>query len=195
MTLTREQYLEINEKGFEGDLFLKLEFEKVIQRNEIEAVIETGTFHGNTTKQLSKMVRFVHSIEVNPENFAIASNNCKHIDNVGIYLGSSEKMLQDIFKKVNLENKFLFFLDAHWEDYNPLRDELKVIKESGLRPCIIIHDFKVPNKPFGFDTYKGQDYELSWIKDLLIDIYGPDFKYYYNEQAEGANRGVIFINC
>ncbi len=192
--MTPEEYLEINAKGFEGDSFLKKEFEKIISENEIEVVVETGTFRGATTKHFSEMVKDVYSIEVNEENYFEATKNLMGISNVHLFYGSSEKVLPKILP--HLKNfKSLLFLDAHWEAYNPLRDELKAILDSGLKPCIAIHDFKVPEKDFGYDSYNGQDYCLSWIEDLLIQIYGEGFKYHYNQEAEGAKRGVIFINC
>lgn len=192
--MTHEQYIEINAKGFEGDGFLKAEIQEIVKRNNIHTIVETGSFRGNTTREFSKMATVVHSIEVSKEHLDIAENTCQGIDNIIFHFGSSEAILPYILEKCS--KRLFMFLDAHWNDYCPLRDELKVIKDSGLKPCIAIHDWKVPDRPlFGFDIYKGQAYELSWIEDLLIDIYGKDFKYYYNREAEGATRGVIFVNC
>jgi hypothetical protein len=92
-----------------------------------------------------------------------------------------------------MDKKVLLFLDAHWEASCPLLDELAAIAESGMKPIIAIHDFKVPNKDFGFDSYNGQDYTWDWIAPSIEKIYGKDFKHYYNTVAEGAKRGCVFI--
>jgi predicted O-methyltransferase YrrM len=193
--MTQEQYLAINSNGFEGDSFLRSEFEKVISENKIDVVVETGTFLGNTTKALASMAKEVHTVEVNRDNYLRAISNCNGIENIKFYLGSSEKTLPYIIDKIEKKSNILFFLDAHWNEYNPLLDELKVIKDKGLKPCIIIHDFKVPNTNFGYDSYKGQDYSIEWIESSIKDIYGEDLTYRYNTQCDGARRGVIFINC
>src|SRR5690606_34701363 len=108
---------------------------------------------------------------------------------------SSEKELPDILTyHEGGGDKILFFLDAHWQQYNPLLDELKVIAEAGLKPVIVIHDFKVPFRDdLGYDSYNGQDYDYTWIQDSLHAIYGSNFTTRYNDQATGAKRGVIII--
>lgn len=192
--MTAAQYKEQNELGFEGDRFLKEEFKKIIDRHQIGLLIESGSYLGSTTRQLASMVPIVVTIEINPEYHAIAADKCKGLK-TNHYLGNSADVLPEILAGVHIDEKILIFCDAHWNQYNPLLDELKAIKESGFKPCIIVHDFKVPSIPeLGFDTYAGQDYEWSWIEESINNIYGKDgYTYYYNSQAEGAKRGVIFI--
>lgn len=48
---------------FEGDFYLRIEFEKLIKKFKIKNIVETGTFMGNTTKESSKMVENVYTIE------------------------------------------------------------------------------------------------------------------------------------
>ena len=84
----------------------------------------------------------------------------------------------------------------------------------------MIHDFYVPTKDFGFDSYhysksyvglflkKGisflgkllnmnliekQKLDYVFIKNGLDKI-NPKYKYHYNSIAEGTRRGVIFIH-
>jgi predicted O-methyltransferase YrrM len=193
--MTEAEYIAQNELGFEGDTFLKDEFQKLIDLFKIETIVETGTYRGSTTVQLAKMVKKVISIEVKKENYLIAKEKTKNIPEVNLFLGNSSELLPDILNHDDVKNKNLFFfLDAHWESYNPLIDELKVIAKAGLKPLIAIHDFKVPGTDLGFDSYAGQDYDLDWIKKELDNIYGEnDYSYHYNTNATGARRGVIFI--
>jgi len=117
------------------------------------------------------------------------------LKNVNVVLGSSPDFLDSILCGPMLKIKrILFFLDAHWDDYCPLLDELKLIADNNLEPVIAIHDFKVPDCPLlGFDSYKGQDYDFDWIKPSIEKIYPDGYVVEYNNEAEGAKRGVIFI--
>lgn len=194
--MTEQEYITQNELGFEGDTFLKDEFKKLIDLFKIDVIIETGTYRGSTTIQLAKMVDRVVSIEVKKENYLIAKSKTKSVPGISLCLGNSAEELPNILKYDEIRNKNLFlFLDAHWESYNPLIDELKTIAVSGLKPKLIaIHDFKVPGTDFGFDSYAGQDYDFDWIKNELNAIYGENgYSYHYNTVATGARRGVIFI--
>lgn len=195
--MTAQDYLDQNAKGFEGDSYLKAEFERLIAKNDIKTIIETGSYLGATTRQFCQMVDNVITIEINKEYHEIAkargvtgNSRQAHYD-----FGNSVDLLPRIIPQARHYGNILFFLDAHWNDYNPLLDELAIIADEELRPCIAIHDFKVPDHPeLGYDSYAGQDYEWSWIEESINNIYGKDgYTYHYNSQAEGAMRGVIFI--
>ena len=59
---------------------------------------------------------------------------------------------------------------------------------------IAIHDFFNPlDLSLGFDTYNGQRLDYEYIKESLEKIYPNGYTYYYNEKADGARRGVIYI--
>lgn len=194
--MTRQDYLNQNAKGFEGDESLKDEFKALVDKFKINAIVETGTYRGATTKRLIELAREVHSIEINENNFREACENCTHESGINLYLDSSEKALPKLIDKLKEENKnILFFLDAHWNDYNPLLDELKIIANKGLSPVIAIHDFKVPETDLGFDSYNGQDYDFNWIESSLKEIYPEGFNFHFNDETKstGARRGVIFI--
>lgn len=188
--MKREEYLQQNARGFEGDELLGKEIARLCKIHNVNHIIETGTFRGATSKRLSELAP-VYTVELIPENYEIAKENCKGYP-VILKLGNSVDALREWLPNLKRESLFLF-LDAHWEKYNPLLDELHVIAVNGIKPVIAIHDFKVPGKPFGFDSYAGQDYDFEWIKDGLHEIYGEKFGYHYNQEAEGAMRGVIFI--
>lgn len=177
---------------FNGDVFAQEEFANLIKDYKVKTVIETGTYKGITTKYLSSVSANVISIEIGPKRLQQAQTNNKGKNNIQFYLGNSPEILKQILP---IKEKCLFFLDAHWNNYNPLLDELKVIAEHKMKPIIAIHDFKVPdNKELGYDSYKGQDYEFAWIEKSLEAIYGKGgYKYYYNQRATGAKRGIIYI--
>src|SRR5687767_13182602 len=149
-------------KAFNSDSIILEQVKNLIREFNIDQIIETGTYHGDTTKELAKLVPLVHTIEVNPAYQNTAQSNCKGVENIYWYLGSSPDVLDKQLLPGNSKN-LLIFLDAHWGSYNPLLDELKAIAKHGLKPVILIHDFKVPGKDFGFDSYGGQDYDWEWV--------------------------------
>lgn len=193
--MTQLEYQNQNKLGFEGDTFLKETFKNIVKDFNINHIIETGTYHGYTTKHLAKMVDRVDTIEVVELNYLTALKHLKRLKNVNCYIGNSSELLESVLP-IQPTNLFCF-LDAHWQQYNPLIDELKVIAKSGLKPIIAIHDFKVPNRDdLGYDVYKqtGIVYEWNWIAKSIEAIYGKDgYSIKYNDKSTGAKRGVIFI--
>jgi hypothetical protein len=125
-----------------------------------------------------------------------AVEHLKDTNNVTIHKGSSPDVMKNIISYD--EKNLLVFLDAHWEDYWPVNDELKVLYERNVQPVICIHDFFVPNKnggaAFGFDKYGDQKLDLDYIKDFLNEIYGEGkYDYYYNSESDNVGQGVIYI--
>jgi len=155
---------------------------------------ETGTYHGETSKILSKYFNKVITIENNINYYEIAKNTLKDINNCDLYFGNSPEVMDSILTKNN--NSIFFFLDAHWEHYWPLLDELKIIKEKNLKSVIAIHDFYVPdengNAKFGFDSYHGQPLNFDYIKSSIKNIYSENFEIQYSNSST-TNSGVIYI--
>ena len=191
--MTERDYLRQNLAGFENDSFARDKMKQLITENGIKTVIETGTYLGATTKHFALWCKDVITIEVNQEHYLKARKNLDKTK-VNQYLGSSEKVLDSILEVIDKEGIF-FFLDAHWNVYNPLLDELAVIAKYKIKPIIAIHDFKVPHHPeLGFDSYGDIVYEWSWIKPSIEKIYGKDgYSIEYNSEATGAKRGIIYI--
>ncbi len=176
-------------KAFNGDTFILDEFKKLIKDYGIKTVIETGTFAGDTTLALSDIVESVLTVELSDTYFSQNKEKFTSHKNITAIEGNSV----DILSGIDPEDA-LCFLDAHWNEYNPLLDELKAISGWQQQPIIVIHDFKVPDHPeLGFDSYAGQDYDFAWIEKVLDEVYPEGYAYYYNSQATGSMRGAIFI--
>lgn len=192
-------YYEKNHEGFEADIHLRRKVKSLIDKYDVRWAIESGSYRGATSLALSRWVKSVSTIEINQENYNFSKNLFEQDGaNIDIHLGSSEKLIGEIIFDAHIRSEgkpILFYLDAHWQEYNPLLDELEVIANSKLKPILIIHDFKVPGHPeLGFDSYGGQDYEWEWIKESVEKIYGVDgYNIEYNSEAAGARRGVIFL--
>jgi hypothetical protein len=91
----------------------------------------------------------------------------------------------------------LFYLDAHWLDHLPLRDEIELIVANFSSAAIVIDDFEVPDDPgYGFDNY-GTDKRLSL--DYLLQASTPPLAIYFprarSEQETGARRGSATLTA
>jgi hypothetical protein len=177
---------------FNGDSFILREFARILREHAIHTVVETGTFFGQTTAALAASGVEVHTIEIIPELF-LRADHLDRFPNVWRYFGSSPEVLDRILPSVAPPT--LFFLDAHWYNYWPLRDELRVIaKHRRSHAVISVHDIEVPGTDFGYDTYGEQKLCWDYIAPEIEAIYGPgNYTYRYNQQCTGARRGIVYI--
>lgn len=183
---------------FAGDIHMEGEILKLRDQYHITMAIETGTCYGSTTLWLAEHFMHVVTMEINEKFAAIARARLDQGHNPqdqAILIGDSGTMMSEVL--VTARNvSILFFLDAHFEAHCPLLAELKAIAQAGLRPVIVIHDFQVPGRPdLGYDTWEGQPFRFSWIRPSLDAIYGANgYGHYFNHNATGARRGVIYIH-
>jgi hypothetical protein len=179
---------------FNGDTHLCEWVKDLATKHKMEYAIELGTCLGGTTIFLAEQFETVATAEINVDFAKIAHDRFAHygVKNIELYVMDSRKALPEMLKTNKL---CLVWLDSHWGSDNPLLDELAIIAASGIKPVLMIHDFKVPDHPeLGFDSYGGQDYEWSWIEKSIEAIYGVDgYTKTYNSEAVGAMRGVVVI--
>ena len=192
------------DKPFNNDHFVAEEFLKLKGKFNVEVAIELGTCVGGTTKWMAENFEEVHTIEINETFLGFAIQRCAGLSNIAFYLGSTVNRLAEVlsvsvpetFDDQLLGSNMLIFIDSHWNTL-PIFDELKIIKASGLKPVIAIHDFLVPEEPkLGFDSYEGVDISFENIKKFIDDIYGEDgYEYHYNsdDTSTEVKRGLIYI--
>ena len=162
-----------------------------------ENYIETGTFLGMTTDFLSRraMARGAHvySCESHDRYFAIANRTVGHRRNVHLHHANSVDFLRSLSSKVSELTNFVY-LDAHWGDYLPLRDELLILR-GWPKTIVLIDDFKVPSDlRFGWDKY---DEEQEICMEYIAGSFGDHAVYFpsYSAPDEGsaAPRGYAVI--
>ena len=175
--------------AFERDTFIPKEILKLKKKFNIKNVLETGSQYGASLEWFDNNFDLALGCEPFEEFYNIAKKRAKNVfnqDSIDFLTGIKG------YKNTYINNT-LIYIDSHWHGTPcPLKDELVLIAELNINPVIVIHDFKVPNKDFGFDAY---DYELciEEIESLLPAIYPNGYKYHYNTEADGANRGIVFI--
>jgi hypothetical protein len=133
----------------------------------------------------------VCSVEIDPGRAqAVASLIGFDNPNVTVHVGSSEAFLREHVTS-ELGERCFFYLDAHWGDYWPLRDEIAAIRSGTQKSIVCIDDFVVPGHPqCGFDIYNGSP--CGW--DTVADLYS-DRKpiVYYPTRPNRDQRGWVLI--
>jgi hypothetical protein len=136
----------------------------------VTGIVETGTHRGITTQFLWNLTGGpVCSAESNPRLHRFAKRRLGGYEGVNLHLGDSSSLLRklaadDTFPK----DRVFFYLDAHWGDELPLREELEIVRRNWADPVVMIDDFEVPGDPgYGFDDY-GPGRRLSFA-DLPVD--------------------------
>lgn len=183
---------------FNGDVFVCKEFLSLKKKYEINTAIETGSCLFSTTKWLGDNFENVQTVEIN-EEYAQHGRH-KIGSNVNSVIGDSVEFIKDLKLKNN--ETVLFFLDAHWGNHCPLIEELECIRDLAKKyellkpPVIVIHDFFTGNPEFGWDEYNGQIFNWEWIEPKIKEIekeFGFEYEHYFNFEAIGAKRGLIYI--
>ncbi len=159
-------------------------------RYRFVCAVETGTYKGNTTVGLAKLFPKVITIEADPELYEQTKPRFVHYPNVAPLLGNSAELLREIMPR--LSYPLFVYLDAHWGEYWPLPDELSLLLAVKQPKLIMIHDFKVPGREFGYDSYNGNDCSLDYLGRFLPH---DECRYAFNDRTgpHSANRGVLFI--
>ncbi len=149
--------------------------EKVFNKYNLENSIwiETGTYLGTSTSYLSKISKFVHTIEPSKKYYNISKENLKNIENISIYNGASEEILPDILNSINDEENVCFWLDGHFSGGDtfkgsvdtPILHELKTIANSIKKfnnITILIDDFRLFSEG-GNEEYPSKEQIISWV--------------------------------
>jgi hypothetical protein len=195
---------------FNGDFFIAQEIKKLIALHQIRTIIETGTWSADSTRAFRNMLPLpddVITIDSTSEHLT-AEYGPAALDDLkaaGIHfiLGDSSIELPKVLRRIRFPA--LLYLDAHGggahgSNVNPFLEELDAIANhpKARNRCVIcVHDFKVPGKEFGYNGgdwgrgFEPLSYEL--IQSRLERIYPNGHAFHYNDQAVGAQRGIIYI--
>lgn len=136
----------------------------------------------------------VYSCELNKFNYLLSRILTFGARNLSLGKESSPVFLKKLLRMGAAGDNPFFYLDAHWYDYLPLKDELRVIDSFCSRACVVIDDFFVPGLPsFGFDQYQNVRLDSTLVRKAMpgdLTIYYPN----YDPSLEtGDRRGYCII--
>jgi len=183
---------------FNGDTLVCQEFLKLKAEYNLNTAIETGSCLYSTTEWLGDNFDKVYTVEISEDFAKFGRHKVADKPNVFAFIDDSVVFVKDIVTKLSAADRCIFFLDAHWGNNCPLLAELDAICniETNFPPIIAIHDFKTDNPELGYDSYNEQPFTIDWILPSISKIekaVGLSYGYYYNNEAWGAKRGVIYL--
>jgi hypothetical protein len=160
----------------------------------IKRVVETGTYRGTTAEWFGQFGVPVETVEANQRYYMFSKTRLARFDNIEVIKGSSVPFLQ---QRASSDIPHLFYLDAHWEEHLPLREELQLIIGRYPNSVVVVDDFKVNDDPgYAFDFY-GSDKELTleYVSASHLPKLWTFFPAVRSEQETGAKRGwVVFTS-
>ena len=162
-----------------------------------EAIVETGTYRGSSTEFFATHSQVpVRTVESSPRFFYYSNLRFRRRPRVQLTLGDSRELLRRLATDATFpKQRVFFYLDAHWYDDLPLREEVELIARSWNDAAIMIDDFEVPGDTgYGFDNY-GPDKRLCLeylpsLSALGMTAYFPAAP---SEQETGPRRGCVVL--
>jgi len=155
---------------FKQKLFLKYSFSQ-------GAWIETGTYLGETTKYLSKIAKYVYSIEPSKKYYDHAKEMFSTEKNIILIKGTSEECLEKVISKINTESVSIW-LDGHYsggdtfegKNHSPVLIELAIIEKylvNFKNVNILIDDIRIFSEHYPKshkENYPSQSELINWTK-------------------------------
>lgn len=175
------------------DTVMQRRFREIVAERNVKVIVETGLDKGLSTVVLSQIVDLVIGIDNNLNCVAQAHENLSKAGRTNALLIADSS--PDALRKLDpllWGYEVIYFLDAHWQQYWPLLDEIAAIRpETGV---IVLHDMQVPDHPeLGFDCYGGKSLNYDYVKDALTK-WSPSHRIEYNERADcPIPRGVGYV--
>lgn len=173
---------------------LRARLAEVIKERGIATVVETGIDRGGSTVLFSQMAKNVIGVDNDPEKVRITRESLAYrgIGNAVVIQGNSPDTIRSLIDDGLDAQRTLFLLDAHWQAYWPLRDEIRAIPRG--QGVLVMHDARVPGCPsLGVDAYDGQELSYEYLRDVLT-AWSPNHTVEYNDDtAEFPRRGVMIV--
>ena len=169
----------------------------IISTVKLDGIIETGTNLGFSTGYFAAKTGLpVFSCEIDPVRFNLSQKLLlPYFNTIKLYNNNSVIFLKEF--PVDPKSIYFFYLDAHWYDFLPLKQEIEIISSRWEQFVIMVDDFKVE----GDSGYRYDDYgsvgtlTLAYIRELIkrhnLAVYFPVFS---SSEETGSKRGCIILS-
>ena len=195
----KESLIDLSEpaaRGFNGQSKRKALVASILDALDIHVCVETGTYRGATTAWLALHGQTVFTVELNEENRVDLERMFSDIDEVSLHFGDSRRFLKELSAEPRCPQQGVcFYLDAHWNQDLPLREEVRMVATGWRRSVIMIDDFEVPNDSgYYFDSYAG----VGTLTRTFLEGQGmPRFHWFWpstpSRNEDGACRGCAVL--
>lgn len=164
-------------------------FAALVHSTEPAAIVETGTFRGITTEWMAQNFKEpIYTCETDPRYFHQAKQKLAPFTHVYCELKDSRAFLRDLSNILPGERPVLYYLDAHWAEDLPLREEIEIILSADDNAVVMIDDFAVP----GDEGYRWDDYGPG--KRLTLEIFegtlATEAHLFFPSLPSGAETGA-----
>jgi predicted O-methyltransferase YrrM len=182
---------------FNGQKYRQKIYLELFEKLRFESIVETGTFRGTTTLFMAQSGASIYTVEANPRNYGFAAMRLlQHRNSIHLYEGDSRGFLTQLAKDATFpKSNVFFYLDAHWKDDLPLKEELQIIFSAWREAVVMVDDFKVPDSSYTYDDYgPGKTLNLEYLEavrqKLQLYTFFPSVK---PELETGSKRGCIVL--
>jgi hypothetical protein len=168
---------------------------QIIYAAGMTRIVETGTFRGTTAEWFAQFGLPVETVETDERFFAFSKARLSKFSNVELHLDSSVSFLTRRLARANANDRVLFYLDAHWENSLPLREELQIIFAHHANSVIVIDDFQVRDDDgYHYDNY-GPDRALTldYVENSNLPTYHAFYPATRAKQETGMKSGWIVL--
>ena len=183
--------------AFNGQSHRKRIFANIVSAAPFDAIVETGTCLGDTTRYMSQTTRQpVYSCELSRTFYSLAKMRLADLNDVHLELTDSRQFLRKLGRDELVDKSVFFYLDAHWYDDLPVVEELDIIGSKWKQFVVMIDDFKVPwDRDYGYDDYyDDRVLELKFLRTAMskhsLIVYFPAVP---AKEETGARRGCIVV--
>jgi hypothetical protein len=183
--------------GFNGQRLRKAIVGDLFERCGFTLAVETGAHCGDTAGYLATEYGVtVHSCEITPRYFHVASHLLRDVEGVQIHNLDSRELLRKLSTAHQGQPTFLY-LDAHWYEDLPLAEELEIVARNWENWVAVVDDFEVPDDDgYGFDDYgPGKRLNLEYLAPVLrrhrLSAFAPAEP---STKETGARRGCL-VTC
>lgn len=159
---------------------------------DFDEVVETGTYRGNSTEFFAHVLGVpVHTVEAHPRYYHYAAKRLAPYPDVTVELGDSREILRRLGERPG-DPTTLFYLDAHWEQDLPLREEVEIIAKGWQSGVVVIDDFEVEGDAgYTFDDYgPGKRLCADYLPDVGWSLFFPSLP---SAQESGGRRGCAVL--
>jgi len=167
---------------------------EIINRCGIVRVVETGTYQGSTTEFFARFGLPVITAEINPKFAAFSRERLKLWKNIELYESDSVQVIKKLVQESDSRSEpTLFYLDAHWAEHLPLREEAELAIANFSKAVLMIDDFNIPDDPgYGFDDYgPSRRLDINYLRAANLPnlvLYFPSTPSYLED---GYRRGCV----
>jgi hypothetical protein len=184
--------------SFNGQEFRQKIFHELVDKMNFSAIVETGTFRGETTHFMHQKSGLpLYTAELHPRFYAYARMRLRKDNDVVVYNSDSRQFLRRLITEniIHDDNVFIY-LDAHWGEDLPLLEEIEIIFQELPGAVVMIDDFQVPwDDKYTYDDYGvGKALTMEYIEPAIrnfgLEVFFPALG---AEEETGARRGCVLL--